>query len=256
MLFFFIDSLAIVYRSSTLQVYTATSIEKITEGGEVDFVKRIIDESLVLKSAIRWYTSMLGKRSSLKTLRSYLHEKAIDNHVATEFIQGRTHRWGIAWSFMETMKKPTKLTYPPDHLEFSTSIPASQVAIEIRQFLITHGIPNEMTTSRSSDTKDDGDFDIDGHVTEDVWSRRARRKKLKLTQEEVSRPSSQSQSLSTAFRFHISIRHPLDGDKRHTIVQMERFSETDSAQSETGHLFLSLHNSIKRHIQAGRQAES
>ena len=197
---------------------------------------------------------MLGKRSSLKILRGYLREKAIDNHVITEFIQGRTHRWGIAWSYSEKIEKlTTKLTLPPDHLEFSTSIPASQVAIEIRQFLINHGIPNEMT-STSSDTKDS--FAIDGHVTEDVWSRRARRKKLKLTrEEESSRSLPQSPKMPTAYEFHISIRPHLDEDKQ-TTVQMEKIAETDPTQPEMGHLFLSLHNSIKRHIQTGRQVES
>jgi 23S rRNA (adenine1618-N6)-methyltransferase len=36
--------------------------ELITEGGEVSFIKKIIDDSIQFKENISWYTSMMGKK--------------------------------------------------------------------------------------------------------------------------------------------------------------------------------------------------
>mmetsp|Transcript_39630 Transcript_39630/g.64246 ORF Transcript_39630/g.64246 Transcript_39630/m.64246 type:complete len:361 (+) Transcript_39630:268-1350(+) len=78
--------------------------ELVTDGGEVAFVSRIIEDSLILRHQIRWYTSMLGRKVSLKPLKEKLHSYGITNIRLTEFIQGRTTRWGIAWSFTDEGK--------------------------------------------------------------------------------------------------------------------------------------------------------
>jgi hypothetical protein len=39
-----------------------------TPGGEVSFISRLIDESLGLRDRVRWYSSLLGKLSSISTL--------------------------------------------------------------------------------------------------------------------------------------------------------------------------------------------
>jgi len=91
-------------------VCTATNNETITEGGEVAFVKKIITESTELKHSVRWYTSMLGKKSSLKTLNRYLTELKIPFVTHTVFQQGKTTRWGIAWSFFRRAKYQKKLS--------------------------------------------------------------------------------------------------------------------------------------------------
>lgn len=77
---------------------TGTDGEMITPGGEVAFVTRQIEESLILKERVLWYTSMLGKLSSVSTLLQTLREKQIDNIAVTKFQQGQTGRWAIAWS--------------------------------------------------------------------------------------------------------------------------------------------------------------
>jgi 23S rRNA (adenine1618-N6)-methyltransferase len=79
---------------------TGSETEMVTRGGEVAFASRMVDESLVLQDRIQWYTSMLGKFSSVATIVQELREKGIENYAVTEFIQGnKTRRWGIAWSF-------------------------------------------------------------------------------------------------------------------------------------------------------------
>jgi 23S rRNA (adenine1618-N6)-methyltransferase len=60
----------------------------------------MVDESLVLRDRVQWYTSMLGKFSSVAALVQKLRDNGVDNYAVTEFVQGsKTRRWGIAWSF-------------------------------------------------------------------------------------------------------------------------------------------------------------
>lgn len=78
---------------------TGSECEMVTIGGEVAFVSRMIDESLILKDRVRWYTSMLGKLSSVAIIQKKLKELDIDNYAIAQFVSGnRTRRWGIAWS--------------------------------------------------------------------------------------------------------------------------------------------------------------
>lgn len=79
---------------------TGAENEMITTGGEVAFISRMIDESLVLKSRVKWYTSMIGKVSTLSIIVGKIREAGISNYAVTEFVQGnRTKRWAIGWSF-------------------------------------------------------------------------------------------------------------------------------------------------------------
>jgi len=79
---------------------TGAENEMVTPGGEVAFISRMIDDSLVLQDRVQWYSSLIGKFSSLPVLVQKLRDKGVDNYAVTEFVQGsKTRRWGIAWSF-------------------------------------------------------------------------------------------------------------------------------------------------------------
>lgn len=79
---------------------TGSSREMVTEGGEVGFVSRIVDESLRIRDQIQWYSSMLGFLSSLTHLVDKLRSHGIHNYAVTEFVQGnKTRRWAIGWTF-------------------------------------------------------------------------------------------------------------------------------------------------------------
>lgn len=88
---------------------TGAAVEMVTPGGEVAFVTRMIKESLVLKRKCQWYTSMLGKLSSVHSLlRLLLQECQVKNWAVKEFIHGaKTRRWAIAWTFHKA--RPTKV---------------------------------------------------------------------------------------------------------------------------------------------------
>lgn len=87
--------------SNPFTVCTGKPSEMRTEGGEVSFVLAIVADSLVMKSAVGWYTTLLGKKSSLGVLVPVLRQLGVPVLRTTRLEQGRTHRWGLAWSFAE-----------------------------------------------------------------------------------------------------------------------------------------------------------
>ena len=79
---------------------TGAEVEMVTPGGEVTFVSRMIEESLALKERVQWYSSMLGKLSSVNTVTEKLKGMGVRNWAVKEFVQGeKTRRWGVAWSW-------------------------------------------------------------------------------------------------------------------------------------------------------------
>lgn len=55
---------------------------------------------------------MLGKKESLLELKNYLKHSNILNVSETQFCQGRTMRWAIAWSFHD-LKLPNLSYFIP-----------------------------------------------------------------------------------------------------------------------------------------------
>lgn len=103
--------------------------ELVCEGGEVSLLKRMIDESVLLGSRVAWYTSMVGCKSSLKPLLSHLRALGVPSSrtLTTTFVQGRTHRWGLAWTFLPISafvlqaRKPVGATPTPLSLYMSAA---------------------------------------------------------------------------------------------------------------------------------------
>ncbi|CAK9251603.1 unnamed protein product, partial [Sphagnum jensenii] len=76
-----------------------TEAEMVYPGGEEVFVARMIEDSATLKHKIHWYTTMIGRKLSLKVLTAKLWTLGVAAVRTTEFVQGHTSRWGLAWSF-------------------------------------------------------------------------------------------------------------------------------------------------------------
>ena len=77
----------------------ATDGELATEGGEVAFVQRMISESQRLQTQVRVYTSLLGRKRSLRVVLRLLREAKVPSVGSTVLFQGRTCRWCVCWSF-------------------------------------------------------------------------------------------------------------------------------------------------------------
>ncbi|KAL8761549.1 MAG: hypothetical protein Q9184_002343 [Pyrenodesmia sp. 2 TL-2023] len=79
---------------------TGAPIEMVTPGGETTFVSRLIGESVILQERVQWYTTMLGKLSSVSVVVEELKAKGVTNWAVKEFVQGgKTRRWGVGWSW-------------------------------------------------------------------------------------------------------------------------------------------------------------
>lgn len=72
------------------------------EGGEAAFVARMAGESrdVSLRHAVTWYSSMLGKASSVASVLQALRDLGAPTVRTTTFRQGSTTRWGVAWSWL------------------------------------------------------------------------------------------------------------------------------------------------------------
>ncbi|XP_040311469.1 RNA N(6)-adenosine-methyltransferase METTL16 [Herpailurus yagouaroundi] len=60
-----------------------------------------------LKKRLRWYSCMLGKKCSLAPLKEELRIQGVPKVTYTEFCQGRTMRWALAWSFYDDVTVPS-----------------------------------------------------------------------------------------------------------------------------------------------------
>lgn len=77
-----------------------SSSEMVCPGGEVAFITSMIEDSLVLQTRVVWYTSMIGRKSTIRKILKVLRDKHVPHTRTAEFFQGRTKRWGIAWTFV------------------------------------------------------------------------------------------------------------------------------------------------------------
>ncbi|XP_030633508.1 RNA N(6)-adenosine-methyltransferase mettl16 [Chanos chanos] len=127
-------------------VNTGGVTEIMAEGGELEFVKRIIHDSLQLKKRLRWYSCMLGKKCSLAPLKEELRKQGVPKVTHTEFCQGRTMRWALAWSFYDDVTVPSppckkrKLEKARKPLTFTVLQPTvTEVQSKAASTLCSHG---------------------------------------------------------------------------------------------------------------------
>ena len=73
--------------------------EQFTPGGEVGFVLRLVRESQQLGAQVGWYTSLLGRKASLRPVLRALRKARAPRVRTAELAQGVTLRWVVAWSF-------------------------------------------------------------------------------------------------------------------------------------------------------------
>ncbi|CAO1600216.1 hypothetical protein XANCAGTX0491_003917 [Xanthoria calcicola] len=116
---------------------TGSPIEMVTPGGEVAFVTRMINESQHLQERCQWYTSMLGKYSSLGLIVEELKKRGVGNWAVKEFVQGeKTRRWGVGWSWgrrrpREDVARGVSSSIPkhllPFPSEFNFEIPTTSI---------------------------------------------------------------------------------------------------------------------------------
>jgi len=162
---------------------TGAEVEMITPGGEVSFVCQMVQESIRYASRCRWYTSMLGKMSSLVGVTQALTQHSIDNYAVTELVQGQTRRWAIAWSLMD-------IRLPDDINRLAKPNPSIQIHLPPRNTLhyiihaSLHALESQLSavidsvseaTSRPYKEVPKGYRCLIVYAPRNTWSRKARR---------------------------------------------------------------------------------
>lgn len=196
----FYDSREDMERSESLKAdaaagaCTGSQAEMITPGGEVAFTQLQLAESRspVLRDRVQWYSTMLGKLSSVERLVADLKRAGVTNHAVTEFRQGKTRRWGLAWSFLpwrplpETARSgaaPSLQDLGPVNPVLRLDLPESfhddddddhaggRVFRILETFMAESRLDWAWITVKQS---------IDVFIEENTWSRQARRRQAKL----------------------------------------------------------------------------
>ncbi|KAF0386743.1 S-adenosyl-L-methionine dependent methyltransferase [Gigaspora margarita] len=165
--------------SPSLSVCTGASHEKITVGGEFQFIKDILEESLILRNKIRWYTSKIGRLETVNRIVRELKKNGIDNYVVTEFCQGQTRRWGVGWSF-GTQRPSMNISQPSSKKLRKTAPPKTEFCVilstssdNIKKFLKQLFEQLEIVGQWNEDS-----YTFSGSANINTWSRAARRQRL------------------------------------------------------------------------------
>ena len=181
----FFSSMAEARNASHVRACSGNLDEMVADGGEVAFVCRIIEDSKKLQTRIRWYTSMLGHRSSVKTIVGEAKAAGAKQVRTTKFFQGKTVRWAVGWSFhAQEVKQAT--------CHFIRAESKDEVIKEIDDFVRqTGGIELGWDESLCGEWLQGHDMNRlwkaigHGRVLQETWTRRARRQQKKQSSGEA-----------------------------------------------------------------------
>lgn len=238
---------------------TGAPVEMICPGGEVAFVGQILTESSSSENRekIQWFSSMLGKLSSVTEIIDKLKELECTNYAVTEFVQGqKTRRWCVAWSWM-TLRPSLAVVRGTDavekkYLPFPTEL---ELALPHKQDQVVEKLQTEMSqlTGMHWRWRNDIQAGIGRSTTGDVWSRHARRKQKKLDiDKDTSIPveklsinhkdDESEEEEEPRFVFKVTFRLTKDNPTTDTVLNLRWLQGDDST------LFESFHGWLKRKL--------
>jgi 23S rRNA (adenine1618-N6)-methyltransferase len=125
-------------------ICTGSTTEMVTEGGDLGFATRLLEESLTLREKVGWYTILLCKLASARSLIAKLRDHNITNFAVGIIETGSaTRRWVVGWSFgawRPSSGVSRAAGVPGDMLPFPTSysvvLPAGREANHVRGALV------------------------------------------------------------------------------------------------------------------------
>lgn len=206
---------------------SGTSTELVFEnGGELGFVKKILAESLELREKIQIYTTMFGCKKNLNSFIDELRQRKVENFTTTVFVQGKTMRWGIAWSFDRDLKS----------FKDSTA-PAEKASTNVLKHVIT-GLDFSAATTKLKNLLGDLEISIKvleekaGHchrweivATRNTWSNQRRKKRA---EKGISTPDDSKDQSTLNEDLHIALEVINNKDSDSTLLQMVFMSGTMS----------------------------
>ena len=97
----YIDKLREDYHRKKVQKLTfgGQHNELWCEGGEFVFIRQMIDESILFKNNVRWFTSLVSKKEHIKPLSKYLEGVGVAENKIIPMAQGQKISRILAWKF-------------------------------------------------------------------------------------------------------------------------------------------------------------
>ncbi|XP_063934505.1 RNA N6-adenosine-methyltransferase mettl16-like [Zophobas morio] len=170
--------------------------EAVTRGGELEFIEKLLQDSLTLKKTIIWYTSLVGKkRSFLSIVKRLKGLREVTTIKWTQFTQGKTTRWAVAWSFYAIYIDEERMQTAPTALpakRFKSTSEENKEVLKTTQLLLSvaSGHKEELLDDVRSIFKEyELKYNLESALLQlfkveartCTWSRRARRKKKRLS---------------------------------------------------------------------------
>lgn len=226
---------------------TGADVEMVTPGGEIAFVSRMIDESKVVRDRCQWYTSMLGKYSSVETVVGNLRGAGVENWAVKDLVQGnKTRRWAVAWSwgFMRPSNGAARgtSTLPKHLLPFpsETSFNVFDMSIESCSQRLNNTLQSLELRWQYRPIMATGV----GFANGNVWSRAARRKQQQSPTDSTDKDhpmNEEDEDRGPALGFKIQLRKETEGG---VLVMVRWLQGRDSV------LFESFCGMLKRQLKA------
>ncbi|KAG8368117.1 hypothetical protein BUALT_Bualt15G0011800 [Buddleja alternifolia] len=224
-----------------------TPDEMVCSGGELAFITRIIEDSVKLKHTFRWYTSMVGRKLNLNILVSELWNLGATVVKTTEFVQGRTSRWGLAWSFLPPSRKITTSSVVQEN---NLSFMLQGLQRQHSAFHVLQSVESYLATSGACCKLDSVAFNVDITASKDQIDAT-----LKTQRENTTEDASYHHELSTlnsstdSLRFRISVFQQIPG----TLLVKGTLLDKASSISGLFHpIFQKLEEVLKNKFHTGR----
>ncbi|GLH03479.1 U6 small nuclear RNA (adenine-(43)-N(6))-methyltransferase [Gryllus bimaculatus] len=159
--------------------------ELVAPGGEVAFILKMMDESKELGQKIKIYTTMIGHKSSLAVLKLELTKLNVASLTETRFCQGKTTRWGIAWTYDKNLtlqkayqtpsqkKSNTPMTYivPSEVVSDATMYTVEVISEKVITLLTEIQIKHKLKKKNKFMTM------IEATALKNTWSHQRRKKR-------------------------------------------------------------------------------
>ena len=203
-------------------INTGTTLEMVTDGGEVGFTERVIMESTVIGDRIKWYTTLLGHRESAQKVLALI-KKAMATHWIGVPIStgGPTKRYIVAWSF-DVFPPPQRQGFKCGFTCFITHKERDKNLLTINSATMTpfassgsslqaDGISKDSTVVWKALAEFSSEFDVrySKHTGNDwalcavdgnTWSRHAQRQRQRRLEQQESADDTRGKSNVDAFK--------------------------------------------------------
>jgi len=76
-----------------------------TEGGELEFIRKMIQESLRYKTQVYWFTTLVSKSENLKLINLQLQKAGVSFQKTIDMAQGNKQSRFVAWTFLDDKQR-------------------------------------------------------------------------------------------------------------------------------------------------------